>query len=163
MSQLDAVRAAGTAEKVWEQEIVPALEHYIRIPNRSQAYDPQWRAAGHMHRAVELVAAWCRKQAEHIPGLTVEVKELPGKAPVILMEAPGEGTDTVLLYGHLDKQPEMEGWSETTQGARSWRDLPANAIKYVRRIEELIGAPVALLGTSPQREDMILVRDPFQD
>ncbi len=58
---------------------------------------------------------------------------------------------------------EMEGWSETTQGARSWRDLPANAIKYVRRIEELIGAPVALLGTSPQREDMILVRDPFQD
>jgi adenylosuccinate synthase len=58
---------------------------------------------------------------------------------------------------------EMEGWSETTQGARSWRDLPANAIKYVRRIEELIGAPVALLGTSPQRDDMILVRDPFQD
>src|SRR5438270_219680 len=58
---------------------------------------------------------------------------------------------------------EMEGWSQTTQGARSWRDLPANAIKYVRRIEELIGAPVALLGTSPQRDDMILVRDPFQD
>jgi len=58
---------------------------------------------------------------------------------------------------------EMEGWRETTQGARSWRDLPANAIKYVRRIEELIGAPVALLGTSPQRDDMILVRDPFQD
>ncbi len=58
---------------------------------------------------------------------------------------------------------EMQGWAETTQGARSWRDLPANAIKYVRRIEELIGAPVALLGTSPQRDDMILVRDPFQD
>jgi adenylosuccinate synthase len=58
---------------------------------------------------------------------------------------------------------EMAGWSETTQGARSWRDLPAAAIKYVRRIEELIGAPVALLGTSPQRDDMIVVRDPFQD
>lgn len=58
---------------------------------------------------------------------------------------------------------EMAGWSETTQGARSWRDLPANAVKYVRRIEELIGAPVALLGTSPQRDDMIVVRDPFQD
>jgi len=57
----------------------------------------------------------------------------------------------------------MEGWSETTQGARTWRDLPANAVKYVRRIEELIGAPVALLSTSPQREDTILVRDPFQD
>ena len=58
---------------------------------------------------------------------------------------------------------EMEGWSGTTQGARSWKDLPANAVKYVRRIEELIGAPVALLSTSPQREDTILVRDPFQD
>ena len=58
---------------------------------------------------------------------------------------------------------EMAGWSETTQGARTWRDLPANAVKYVRRIEELIGAPVALLSTSPQRDDTILVRDPFQD
>jgi adenylosuccinate synthase len=58
---------------------------------------------------------------------------------------------------------EMEGWSETTHGARSWRDLPASAVKYVRRIEELIGAPVALLSTSPERDDTILVRDPFQD
>jgi adenylosuccinate synthase len=58
---------------------------------------------------------------------------------------------------------EMEGWAETTHGARSWRDLPANAVKYVRRIEELIGAPVALLSTSPQRDDTILMRDPFQD
>jgi adenylosuccinate synthase len=58
---------------------------------------------------------------------------------------------------------EMEGWSETTHGARSWRDLPANAVKYVRRVEELIGAPVALLSTSPQRDDTILMRDPFQD
>ena len=57
----------------------------------------------------------------------------------------------------------MDGWSETTQGARSWKDLPANAVKYVRRIEELIGAPVALLSTSPQRDDTILMRDPFQD
>ena len=58
---------------------------------------------------------------------------------------------------------EMEGWTGTTHGARSWRDLPANAVKYVRRIEELIGAPVALLSTSPQRDDTILMRDPFQD
>jgi adenylosuccinate synthase len=58
---------------------------------------------------------------------------------------------------------ELEGWGETTQGARSWIDLPANAVKYVRRIEELIGAPVALLSTSPQRDDTILMRDPFQD
>jgi adenylosuccinate synthase len=56
---------------------------------------------------------------------------------------------------------EMEGWSETTYGARSWKDLPATAVKYVRRIEELIGAPVAVLSTSPDREDTILMRDPF--
>jgi adenylosuccinate synthase len=58
---------------------------------------------------------------------------------------------------------EMEGWSGTTQGARSWKDLPAQAVKYVRRVEELIGAPVALLSTSPERDDTILMRDPFVD
>ena len=58
---------------------------------------------------------------------------------------------------------EIEGWTASTRGARSFRDLPAQAVKYVRRIEELIGAPVALLGTSPQRDDMIVMRDPFQD
>ncbi|PRY94694.1 adenylosuccinate synthetase [Hasllibacter halocynthiae] len=58
---------------------------------------------------------------------------------------------------------EMDGWSESTEGARSWADLPAAAVKYVRRIEELIGTPVALLSTSPEREDTILVRDPFAD
>jgi adenylosuccinate synthase len=57
----------------------------------------------------------------------------------------------------------MEGWSQSTRGARSWAQLPASAIKYVRRLEELIDAPVALLSTSPEREDTILVRDPFQD
>ncbi len=56
----------------------------------------------------------------------------------------------------------LEGWSESTQGARSWKDLPAAAIKYVRRIEELIEAPVALLSTSPERDDTILMRDPFE-
>ncbi len=56
---------------------------------------------------------------------------------------------------------EIEGWGESTQGARSWADLPATAIKYIRRIEELIETPVALLSTSPERDDTILVRDPF--
>ncbi|REC55734.1 adenylosuccinate synthase [Rhodosalinus sediminis] len=58
---------------------------------------------------------------------------------------------------------ELPGWAESTEGARSWADLPANAIKYVRRVEELIGAPVALLSTSPERDDTILVKDPFSD
>ncbi|HQP19086.1 MAG TPA: adenylosuccinate synthase [Phenylobacterium sp.] len=58
---------------------------------------------------------------------------------------------------------EMDGWSESTAGATSWKDLPANAVKYVRRVEELIGAPAAMVSTSPQRDDTIMVRDPFQD
>jgi adenylosuccinate synthase len=58
---------------------------------------------------------------------------------------------------------ELSGWSQSTEGARSWADLPAEAIKYVRRVEELIGCPVALLSTSPEREDTILVTDPFAD
>src|SRR5690606_38638461 len=57
----------------------------------------------------------------------------------------------------------LEGWNDTTKVARTWTDLPAQAVKYVRHIEELIGAPVAILSTSPEREDAILVTDPFQD
>jgi adenylosuccinate synthase len=57
----------------------------------------------------------------------------------------------------------MAGWSESTGGARSWAQLPAQAIKYIRRVEELIRTPVALVSTSPEREDTILVRDPFRD
>jgi adenylosuccinate synthase len=57
----------------------------------------------------------------------------------------------------------IEGWSDSTRGARSWAQLPALAVKYVRRVEELIEAPIALLSTSPEREDTVLVRDPFAD
>ena len=57
----------------------------------------------------------------------------------------------------------FEGWSQSTCGARSWAELPAQAVKYVRRIEELIGCPVTLLSTSPERDDTILMKDPFED
>jgi acetylornithine deacetylase/succinyl-diaminopimelate desuccinylase-like protein len=101
-------------DRVWDDEIVPALHEYIAIPNVSVLYDPQWREHGHMDRAVELIRAWCA--ARSIAGLTVEVQQLPGRTPVILMEIPafgsGSADDTVLLYGHLDKQPEMTGWRE---------------------------------------------------
>jgi adenylosuccinate synthase len=57
----------------------------------------------------------------------------------------------------------MEGWSGSSYGARSWADLPAQAVKYVRRIEELVEAPITLLSTSPERDDTIMVKDPFAD
>lgn len=108
--RLDADRAAATADRIWEDQILPALRDYIRIPNRSPGFDPEWAARGDMDRAVDLVASWCRDHA--LPGMSVEVTRLPGRTPLILMEVPGDGEDTVLLYGHLDKQPEMTGWRE---------------------------------------------------
>ena len=96
----------------WADDIVPVITQYIAIPNVSVEYDPEWKASGHMDRAVELLRAWSANRA--IAGLTVEVQELPGRTPVIVMEIPaangGSNDDTVLLYGHLDKQPEMTGW-----------------------------------------------------
>jgi acetylornithine deacetylase/succinyl-diaminopimelate desuccinylase-like protein len=103
----------GFVESVWDRSIVPALTEYIRIPNKSPAFDPEWRAHGHMQRAVKLIADWCRSQA--ITGLTLEVIEHPNRTPIIWAEVPGQGpraNETVLLYGHLDKQPEMAGWAD---------------------------------------------------
>jgi acetylornithine deacetylase/succinyl-diaminopimelate desuccinylase-like protein len=98
---------------VWD-DIVPVLHDYIEIPNVSAVFDPDWEAHGHMQRAVDLVAGWCRTRP--IDGLQVDVVGLPGRSPLIVMEIPsfgdGSSNDTVLLYGHLDKQPEMEGWRE---------------------------------------------------
>lgn len=114
---MDTKAALTSAERIWDQEILPALERYIRIPNKSPAFDPDWRTHGHMEAAVSLVSEWCRAQTRHIPGLQVEVVRLDDEAgkprtPVIFMDVPGEGSGTVLLYGHLDKQPEMTGWRE---------------------------------------------------
>jgi acetylornithine deacetylase/succinyl-diaminopimelate desuccinylase-like protein len=117
---LRAEQAAATADRVWEQDILPQLHDYIRIPNKSQTFDSRWKEHGHMDRAVSLIEGWCRTQP--VPGLKVEVHRLEGRAPVILMEVPGTRAgqtgqtgptdDTVLLYGHLDKQPEIAGWRD---------------------------------------------------
>jgi acetylornithine deacetylase/succinyl-diaminopimelate desuccinylase-like protein len=107
-TSFDPRQALASSERIWEAEIVPALIDYIRIPNKSPAFDSTWRESGHMDRAVGLIETWCRRQP--IDGLKVEVVRLENRTPVILMEIPGRGEETVLLYGHLDKQPEMTGW-----------------------------------------------------
>ena len=110
----DAAFAASLVDVTWDDEIVPALADYIRIPNISPEYDPGWAAAGHMDRAVELVRGWLAGRS--VAGMTVEVVRLEGRTPVILCEIPAsdgaDAQDTVLLYGHLDKQPPMDGWRE---------------------------------------------------
>lgn len=110
MNTLDIDASRAFIEATWEDEALPTLERYIAIPNQSPLFDPDWEAAGHMERAVSEIVSWCRER--DVPGLTLEVVRLPGRTPLIWMEIPGEVDDTVLLYGHLDKQPEMSGWQE---------------------------------------------------
>ncbi len=92
----------------WRDSIVERLAAYVRIPNKSPLFDPDWEKNGHMEAAAQLMAEWCR--AQRIPGMTVEVKRLPGRTPVLLIDVPGELPGCVLLYGHMDKQPEFTGW-----------------------------------------------------
>lgn len=112
----DPARLRAFVDGVWDREIVPALCDYVRIPNKSPMFDPDWAAHGHMERAVELMVDWARRQP--VAGMTVEVVRLEGRTPLIFIEVParggadtGAGADPVLLYGHLDKQPEMTGWA----------------------------------------------------
>src|SRR6516164_7737902 len=114
---LDIEKAKKSIDQCWSDEIVPTLFEYIKIPNKSPAFDPDWAAHSYMDEAVSLFERWARAKLPSLPGADLEVGRLPGRTPVILIEVPGEGEDTVLLYGHLDKQPEMVGW---TQGFGPW-------------------------------------------
>ena len=114
---LDIAKTTNLVDQCWSDEIVPTLVEYIKIPNKSPAFDPDWATHGYMDDAVVLFERWARAKLPTLPSSSLEVVRLPGRTPVILIEIPGEGQDTVLLYGHLDKQPEMVGW---TQGYGPW-------------------------------------------
>ncbi|QSQ44727.1 M20 family metallopeptidase [Xanthomonas translucens pv. translucens] len=109
---MDSAKIDRFLSAKWDEDIVPQLVDYIRIPNKSPMFDADWVANGYMGDAVRLMKRWARAQA--IPGLVVEVVQLEGRTPLIYLDVPATGaetgTDTVLLYGHLDKQPEMTGW-----------------------------------------------------
>ncbi|MBW8709125.1 MAG: peptidase M20, partial [Alphaproteobacteria bacterium] len=99
-------------ERIWDDEIIPALTDYIRIPNKSPAFEKDWQALGHMERVAQMFAAWAKAKLTAFPGASLEIVRLDGRTPLIFIEIPGEAPGTVLMYGHLDKQPEMLGWSE---------------------------------------------------
>ncbi|MCP3038024.1 M20 family metallopeptidase [Xanthomonas euvesicatoria pv. allii] len=109
---MDSAKIDQFISDTWDREIVPQLVDYIRIPNKSPMFDADWVAHGYMEQAVVLMETWARAQA--IDGMQVEVVRLEGRTPLIFIEIPAtgpeSGEDTVLLYGHLDKQPEMTGW-----------------------------------------------------
>src|ERR1700730_658389 len=105
---MDLARLRRFVESAWQDSIVEQLQAYIRIPNKSPAFDPDWERHGFMDQAIELMADWCR--AQPVPGMRVEVRRLPGVTPLLLVDVAGELPGCVLLYGHLDKQPEFTGW-----------------------------------------------------
>jgi acetylornithine deacetylase/succinyl-diaminopimelate desuccinylase-like protein len=114
---MDVAKLHRFVDQCWGDEIVPTLVEYIKIPNKSPAFDPQWAVHGYMDDAVALFERWARAKLNSLPGATLEVVRLPGRTPLIYIDIPGAdissgGGDGVLLYGHLDKQPEMVGWAE---------------------------------------------------
>lgn len=102
--------AFTTISDKWDKEIIPVLEEYIRIPNKSPAFDANWKQHGHMDQAMKLIQDWCSQQ--DIAGLTLELLEDEGRTPLLYMEIPGQIDETILMYGHMDKQPEMTGWDK---------------------------------------------------
>jgi acetylornithine deacetylase/succinyl-diaminopimelate desuccinylase-like protein len=110
----DGEKAKAFMEGIWDGEIIPALTDYIRIPNKSPAFDPDWEKHGHMDRVVGMFTAWAKTKLETLAGSKLEVVRLPGRTPLIFIEVPGDVSGTVLMYGHLDKQPEMVGWADGT-------------------------------------------------
>jgi acetylornithine deacetylase/succinyl-diaminopimelate desuccinylase-like protein len=155
-----------TVSKLWDDEIVPQLIEYIRIPNKSPMFDPQWKEHGYMDAAVALLSDWARSKLTALPGATLEVVQLPGRTPVIYVDIPaangGSQDDCVLLYGHLDKQPEMTGWAE---GLGPWTPVLKGDKLYGRGGADdgyaLFGSLAALLALReqnlPQARCVILI------
>ncbi len=124
---LDSQALYAFVESQWQDEILPSLSDYIKIPNKSPQFDSQWEEHGYMEEAVSHVVNWC--QAHAAKKMKLEVLRLPGRTPLILIDIPGQIDETVLLYGHLDKQPEMTGWHE---GFGPWQPVLKNGRLYGR-------------------------------
>ncbi len=119
---MDNNQVSSMVDRVWEDSILPTISEYIRIPAKSPSFDQAWEANGHLAKAVELVHAWCKERP--IEGLRTEIVRLPGRTPLLFMEIPGTAKappgETVLLYGHYDKQPEFLPWGE---GLSPWEPV----------------------------------------
>ena len=108
---LDSAAALDQVTRQWDGDIVRQLTDYIAIPAKSPGFDPQWEQHGYIETVLRNAAAWV--EAQKVPGLTLEIVRLPGRTPVLFFEVPATksgSSQTVLMYGHLDKQPEFTGW-----------------------------------------------------
>ena len=111
---LESTQLLTDVSRSWDDDIVHRLHEYVEVPAKSPSFDPQWAQHGWLHRVLHAAADWVH--AQQVPGLQLEIIELPGRTPVLFFEVPAtraasEGSQqTVLMYGHLDKQPEFNGW-----------------------------------------------------
>ena len=103
-------KTAAFVSDIWDDSIVPELYEYIKVPNKSPLFDPDWEQHGYMEQAVQMLEAWARQQP--IAGMQIEVIRIEGRTPILFIDIPGASDDIVLLYGHYDKQPEMTGWAD---------------------------------------------------
>ena len=102
----------------WDNQILPTITEYIKFPNKSPVFDPDWEANGYMDQVVDLASDWVNK---HKPdNSTLNIYKEAGRTPLMILDVPGNSDGTVLMYGHLDKQPEMEGWAE---GLDPWKPV----------------------------------------
>jgi acetylornithine deacetylase/succinyl-diaminopimelate desuccinylase-like protein len=127
---LDAARVLSDVSSKWDQDIVRQLSDYIAIPAKSPGFDPDWAKNGHIETVVRNAAAWA--EAQRIEGLTLEIVRLEGRTPVLFFEVAASGTpmkETVLMYGHLDKQPEFSGWRA---GLGPWTPKYEHGLLYGR-------------------------------
>ncbi|MDN3518255.1 M20 family metallopeptidase [Aquisalimonas lutea] len=115
---MDTKALQDYVDRTWQDEILGELEGFIRIPAKSPAFDAEWAEHGHLDEAVAHAERWCRETAP--ADASVEVVRLPGRTPLLLVDVPGTREGTILLYGHLDKQPEVSGWSE---GLGPWQPV----------------------------------------
>jgi acetylornithine deacetylase/succinyl-diaminopimelate desuccinylase-like protein len=107
---MDNKQAADFINAMWDDEIIPEISEYIKIPNKSPHFDPDWEKNGYMETAVKMLDKWSRTQP--IKDMTVEIVRIEGRTPVLFIDIPGQSDDIVLLYGHYDKQPEFSGWDD---------------------------------------------------
>lgn len=125
-NQFNSEKMSQFIDQFWEQNIVSSLSTYIEIPNKSPSFDKDWHENGFMAEAMQHVIAWVKSQ--DVEGLSIDLHEMEGRTPTLLLEYPGEIHETILIYGHLDKQPEFEGWID---GLEPW--------KAIRREDKLYG------------------------
>lgn len=127
-TQQKLLQAFPTLSKTWDESVIPKLMEYIRIPNKSPVFDANWEAHGYMQQAAQLLMDWCRQQP--IQDMHIELLQLNQRTPLLFIDIPGNNNDeSIILYGHLDKQPEMRGWDK---GLSPWEPVIKDGKLYGR-------------------------------